>query len=232
MPVLRCWSLSSAALVVAVLPLALNADEAGGPPPSPPPAAPPRPAGPSPWNLDLRLGFEGLPGTSKVKDDTTGVTTDVSRAGGGAVDIDLIYVRARPGGLGFAVGGGVFAHSHRADVQGLKPEIDASGIQVQGALVYRFTRGLHIEAPALVLGVGSARATKLGTVDSDRGGYASFGLQAGAYYTFRFGLQFGAVIGVMGWSSTVKEQNGTGGKDDIIYSGGGGYGGLQAGFRF
>jgi hypothetical protein len=229
MTFLRCWCLLAASAG-----LALNADDATTPPaPAPvPAAAPPRAGGPSPWNLDLRLGIGDLPGTSKVKDKTTGVTTDVDRDGGGAIDLELIYVHARPGGLGFAVGGGVFAHSHRADVQGQKPEIDASGIEVQGALVYRFTRGFHIEAPALVLALGSAKATKLGMADSDQGGYGSFALQAGAYYSFRFGLQLGAVVGVVGWSATVKQQNGSGGKDDIIYSGGGGYAGLQAGFRF
>jgi len=228
MPFLRCCCLLAASAGA----VALRADDAGTPPAPGPAGAPPRAVASSPWNLDLRLGLGALPGTSTVKDKTTGVTTDVSRDGGGDIDLELIYVRARPNGLGFAVGGGVFAHSHRADVQGQKPELDASGIEVQGALVYRFSRGFHIEAPALVIALGSAKATKLGMADSDQGGYASFGLQAGAYYTFRFGLQLGAVVGVMGWSSTVKEQNGTGGKDDIIYSGGGGYGSLQAGFRF
>ncbi len=226
MSFLRPWCLlaASAGLV------ALRADDAS-PAPAPAPAAP-RAMAQSPWNLDLRLGIGGIPGTSTVKDRTTGATTDVSRDGGGDVDLELIYVRARPGGLGFAVGGGVFAHSHRADVQGGKPEVDASGIEGQGALVYRFTRGFHVEAPALVVALGSAKATKLGMADSDQGGYGSIGLQAGAYFSFRFGLQLGAVVGVMGWSATVKQQNGSGGKDDMVYSGGGGYGELQAGFRF
>lgn len=227
MPILRCCCLLAASAG-----LLICADDAGTPPaPAPVPAAP-RAVAPSAWNLDLRLGVGGLPGTSTVKDKSTGVTTDVSRDGGGDIELELIYVRARPGALGFAVGGGVFAHSHRADVQGSKPEVDASGIEGQGALVYRFTRGFHIEAPALVIALGSAKATKLGMADSDQGGYGSLGLQAGAYYSFRFGLQLGAEVGVMGWSATVKQQNGTGGKDDIVYSGGGGYANLRAGFRF
>jgi hypothetical protein len=228
MIVLRCCCL----LAASAGQLALLADDAGAPPPPLAATAPPRPFANSPWNLDLRLGIGDLPGTSKVKDKSTGVSTDVSRDGGGNIDLELIYVRARPGGFGFAVGGGLFAHSHRADVQGEKPEVDASGLEGQGALVYRFTREFHIEAPAVVIALGSAKAKKLGGPDSDQGGYGSFGLQAGAFYSFRFGLQLGAVVGVMGWSATVKEQNGTGGKDDIVYSGGGGYADLQAGFRF
>jgi hypothetical protein len=230
MPILRCFCLLAASTAV----VALRADDAGTPPaPAPVPvAAPPRAGAPAPWDLDLRLGIGSSPGISTVKDKSTGVTTDVDRDGGGDIDLELIYVHAWPGGLGFAAGGGVFAHSHRADVQGQKPEIDASGIEGQAALVYRFNRGFHIEAPALVIALGSAKATKLGMPDSQRGGYGSFGLQAGAYYSFRFGLQIGAAIGVMGWSATVKQQNGTGGTDNIEYSGGGGYADLQAGFRF
>jgi hypothetical protein len=190
----------------------------------------PRPVSNS--GLDLRLDVGGLPGITTVKDKSSGTTTDISKDGGGDIDIEVIYVHARPHGLGFAAGGGLFAHSHVGDYLGLKPQINASGVEGQAALVYRFTPAFHIEAPALVLGLGSAQATKIGVADSDRGGYGSVGLQAGAYYTFRIGIQVDAAIGVMGWSATVNQDNGSGGKDKVIYSGGGGYLTLGAGYRF
>jgi hypothetical protein len=183
-------------------------------------------------NLDLRMGVGSQPGIAKIKEKDTGATTETDKDGGGDVDVEVLYVRARPESFGFAAGGGLFAHSHIGDYQGLKPQVNASGVEGQAALVYRFTRHFHIEAPAVVVGLGSARATKIGVADSDNGGYGSLALQVGAYYSFWFGLQIGAAIGVEGWSSTVKQDNGTGTKQDVTYSGGGGYLNLQAGFRF
>jgi hypothetical protein len=206
-------------------------------PPTPTPAPAPAPVivmrnAVSPGSLDLRLGIGGQPGIAKVKDKNGGATTEIEKDGGGDIDVEVLYVRARPESFGFAAGGGLFSHSHMGKDDGLKPQINASGLEGQAALVYRFTPHFHIEAPALVVGLGSAKATKIGVNDSDNGGYGSIAVQVGAYYSFRFGLQLGAAIGVESWSSTVKQDDGTGTKQDFTYSGGGGYLTLQGGFRF
>jgi hypothetical protein len=223
--------------------LALVAAE-GDPAPAPAPAAEAEPAAkeakakPVPAaddgtlnNLDLRLTFGGGGELSKIKNEDTDVETDYEEGSGGTVAIHVIYLRARPGGVGFAVGGGLFAHSYEGDPEGGGPTstVNAAGIDVYAAFVWRPTRNWHFELPAVVLSGGSAKVETDGADDSERGGYARFAAQLGAYYTFDFGLQLGLDLGAAGFGATIEDDTTN---EEFTFTGGGGYLNLSAGYRF
>ncbi len=216
------------ALLVPVL--AVMAAE-GDPAPAPAPAAKPAVDDSMLNNLDLRLTFGGGGELTKVKNEDTDVETDYEEGSGGTVAVHLIYLRARPGGIGFAVGGGLFAHSYEGEPDGGGPTstVNAAGIDVYAAFVYRPTRNWHFELPAAVLSVGSATVETTGSQDSESGGYGRFAAQLGAYYTFDFGLQLGVDLGVAGFGASVEYDNSN---DEFSFTGGGGYLNLTAGYRF
>jgi hypothetical protein len=187
-------------------------------------------------NLDLRLTLGGGGGITKVRDDDLDAEMDFENGNGGKIAVHLLYLRARPGGIGFAVGGGLFAASHTGepDTGVTRPEstVNATGVDVYAAFVYRPTRRWHFELPAVVLSGGQAKVETDGAADSDTGSYGAFALQVGAYYTFDFGLQLGADIGGSGFVAKVDREFSPGVDHTFIYSGGGGFINLSAGFRF
>jgi hypothetical protein len=187
-------------------------------------------------NLDLRLTIGGGGGITKVRDDDLDVESDYGNGDGGKIAAHLIYLRARPGGIGFAVGGGLFAATHSGESEVLvnrqKSTINAAGIDVYAAFIYRPTHNWHFELPALVLSGGQAKVETEGDVDSDDGWYHQSALQVGAYYTFDFGLQLGADLGGSWFYAAVDRQVAPGVTHRFVYGGGGGYLNLSAGFRF
>lgn len=230
-------------LALLVPALALMAAE-GNPAPAPAPAptaavesVPDAKAKPAPVdnsllnNLDLRLTLGGGGEITKVENNDTDVETDYEEGSGGTLAIHLIYLRARPGGVGFAVGGGLFAHSYDGEPEGGGPTstVNAIGVDVYGAFVWRPTRNWHFELPAVVLSGGSAVVETDGAEDSESGGYARFAAQVGAYYTFDFGLQLGLDLGAAGFGTTVEYENTN---EEFTFSGGGGYINLNVGYRF
>lgn len=183
-------------------------------------------------NLDLRLTFGGGGGgLNRVRNEDTDVEVDYEEGSSGSMAIHLIYLRARPGGVGFAVGGGLFAHSHDGEPEGGGPTstVNAAGIDVYAAFVWRPTRNWHFELPAVVLSGGSAVVETDGADDSESGGYARFAGQVGAYYTFDFGLQLGLDLGASGFGTTIEDKNTN---QEFTFSGGGGYLNLSVGYRF
>jgi hypothetical protein len=197
------------------------------------PAPAPRPAADSSLlnNLDLRLTFGGGGTITEVENTDTDVDTDYEDGSGGTLAVHLIYLRANPGGIGFAVGGGLFAHSYSGEPEGGGPEstVEAAGIEAYGAFVYRPTRNWHFELPAVVLSGGSARVETDGSEDSEDGGYGRFAVQVGAYYTFDFGLQLGLDLGGAAFSSTVEYESTD---EEYDFRGGGGYLNFSVGYRF
>lgn len=183
-------------------------------------------------NLDLRLTFGGGGlELSKVKNEDTDVETDYGDGAGGTVAIHLIYLRARPGGVGFAVGGGLFVHSYDGEPEGGGPTstLSASGVDGYAAFVYRPTRNWHFELPAAVVSLGSAVVETDGAEDSDSGGYGRFAGQVGAYYTFDFGLQLGLDLGAAGFGAAIEYEDTD---DEFTFSGGGWYTNFTIGYRF
>lgn len=234
------------ALLVPVL--AVLAVEGPAPAPAPVPTADPtaEPAPPAPAakrvvvddgalnNLDLRLTLGGGGGLVEVENEDTDTKTDYEEGSGGSVAIHLVYLRARPGGIGFAVGGGLFAHSYDGEPEdgGPTSTVNAAGVDVYGAFVLRPTRNWHFELPAVVLSAGSATVETEDAKDSEDGGYARFAIQVGAYYTFDFGLQLGLDLGAAGFGTTVDQEVAPGVEEEITYSGGGGYVNFTVGYRF
>jgi hypothetical protein len=185
-------------------------------------------------NLDLRLTLGGGGGITEVRNEDTDAESDYEDGAGGKIAVHLLYLRAAPGHVGFAVGGGLFAHSHdgEPEVGGPESTIGAAGIDLYGAFVYRPNRNWHFELPAVVLSLGSAKVETDGAADSEDGGYGQFALQVGAYYTFDFGLQLGLDLGGSGFAATVDQEVAPGVEQEITYSGGGGYINLNVGYRF
>jgi len=183
-------------------------------------------------NLDLRVTIGGGGGgLNRVRNEDTDVEVDYEEGSSGSMAIHLIYLRARPGSVGFAVGGGLFAHSYDGEPEGGGPTstVNAAGIDVYAAFVWRPTRNWHFELPAVVLSGGSAVVETDGADDSDSGEYARFAGQIGAYYTFDFGLQLGLDLGASGFGTTIEDQNTN---QEFTFSGGGGYLNLSVGYRF
>ena len=183
-------------------------------------------------NLDLRLTIGGGGGgLNRVRNEDTDAEVDYEEGSSGSMAIHLIYLRARPGGVGFAVGGGLFAHSHDGEPEGGGPTstVNAAGIDIYAAFVWRPTRNWHFELPAVVLSGGSAVVETDGADDSESGGYARFAGQVGAYYTFDFGLQLGLDLGASGFGTTIEDKNTN---QEFTFSGGGGYLNLSVGYRF
>ncbi len=227
--------ISRAAVLLLVPSLALMAAE--GPAVTPTPAPAPAIVDRSTLNnLDLRLSLGGGGGITTVRDEDLDDEADYEDGSGGGIAVHLIYLRARPGGVGFAVGGGLFAHSHNGEpeVGVSRPEatVHAAGVDVYGAFVWRPTRNWHFELPAVVLSGGQAKVETDGDTDSESGAYGQLAVQVGAYYTFDFGLQLGADLGASGFYANVDRDLGAGVEREFTYSGGGGYINLNVGFRF
>ncbi len=71
-----------------------------------------------------------------------------------------------------------------------------------------------------------------GAVDSEDGWYHQTALQVGAYYTFDFGLQLGADLGVSWFYASVDREVIPGIERNFSYTGGGAVFNLTAGYRF
>lgn len=183
-------------------------------------------------NLDLRLSLGvSFDGILEVTDEDTDVETDYEDGAGGHWAVHVLYLRARPGGVGFAVGGGPFIHAYTGEPEGGGPEstVNALGIDLYAAFVWRPSDNWHFELPALVLSGGSAVVETDGAEDSEVGGYARFAAQLGAYYTFDVGFQLGLDVGVAGFGTTVEYDDTD---QEITLSGGGAYANLTLGYRF
>jgi hypothetical protein len=219
------------ALALLVPALAMMAAE-GDPAPAPAPAPRAEAADSSLLNnLDLRLSFGGGGELNQVENTDTDVEEDYEEGGGGTIALHLLYLRANPGGIGFAVGGGPFMHAYDGEPEGGGPTstVNAAGIDLYAAFVWRPTRNWHFELPAVVLSAGSAVVETDGGEDSEVGGYGRFAAQLGAYYTFDFGLQLGLDLGAAGFGATVEEEATD---EEYTFSGGGGYLNFTVGFRF
>lgn len=182
-------------------------------------------------NLDLRLTLGGGGELTRVKNEDTDAKTDYEDGTGGTIAVHVLYLRANPGGIGFAVGGGPSIHGYSGEPEGGGPEstVNAAGIDLYAAFIWRPTRNWHFELPAVVLTGGSAVVETDGGEDSERGGYGRFAAQLGAYYTFNFGLQLGVDVGAAGFGTTVEYDNTD---EEYSFSGGGGYLNLSVGYRF
>lgn len=183
-------------------------------------------------NIDLRLSIgPSFGGILEVTNEDTDVDTDYEEGAGGHWAIHVLYLRARPGGVGFAVGGGPFVHGYTGEPEGGGPEstVNAFGLDIYAAFVWRPDHNWHFELPALVLSAGSAVVETDGAEDSEVGGYGRFGLQLGGYYTFDFGLQLGLDIGLAGFGTTVEYEDTD---EEYTFSGGGMYANFNIGYRF
>lgn len=182
-------------------------------------------------NLDLRLTLGGGGELSKVENDDTDVEQDYEEGSGGTMALHVLYLRANPGSVGFAVGGGPFVHAYAGEPEGGGAEstVNAIGIDIYAAFVWRPNRNWHFELPAVVLSAGSAVVETDGGKDSEAGGYGRFAAQLGAYYTFDFGLQLGLDLGAAGFGTTVEYEDSD---EEYTFSGGGGYLNFNIGYRF
>lgn len=199
----------------------------------PAPAPAPRPAADNSLlnNIDLRLTFGGGGELTNVENEDTDTETDYEDGSGGTLAVHVLYLRANPGSVGFAVGGGPFVHGYSGEPEGGGPEstVNAVGIDLYAAFVWRPTRNWHFELPAVVLSGGSAVVETDDAEDSESGGYGRFAAQLGAYYTFDFGLQLGLDLGAAGFGTTVEYDASD---EEYNFSGGGGYLNFSIGYRF
>lgn len=206
--------------------------------PSPAPAKVPVAAKPNDGtlnNVDLRLIIGGGGGLNKVRNQDTDAETNYDSGSGGTLAIHALYLRAHPGGVGFAVGGGFFAHAFDGEPEntsGPTSTVSAAGVDITAAFVYRPTRNWHFELPALVLSGGRAKVETDVAPDVTDGAYGRLALEVGAYYTFDFGLQLGANLGGAGFAATFDQDVAPGITQQVTYSGSGAYFNLVAGFRF
>ena len=184
-------------------------------------------------NIDVRVLVGSAGGVGKVRDDDLKVeSNDFTDKSGGRFSVQVQFLRARPGWIGFVVGGGLFAASHEGTMGGVKSTVGAAGLDLKGGFVWRPTRNLHFELPSLVLSGGSASVKTVGAADSKDGSYSAIALQVGGFYTFNSHFQIGLELGGQGFKAIVERDIGAGVKHDIIYSGGGGVINLAAGWRF
>jgi hypothetical protein len=187
-------------------------------------------------NIDIRVSLNGgNEGIHKRRNEALDSEIDYNGESSGGLSVHVLYLRARPAGVGFAVGGGISAFSHEGSpelIAGAESTLSAVAIDAYGAFVYRPTNSWHFELPAVVLSGGSATVETEGRTDSDTGSYSRLALQVGAYHTFRFGLQLGVDVGVAGFSATVDQEIVPNVKQEITYSGDGGFINLNIGFRF
>jgi hypothetical protein len=187
-------------------------------------------------NLDLRLRLGGGGGITEMTNEATDTDTDYRSKGGALMSVHVLYLRARPGGVGFNVGGGLFSHTFVGELANdtVKPEttVYTSGLEVTAAFVYRPTYRWHFELPAVVISSGNAQVETDGAEDSEVGYYARFALQLGAYYTFGFGLQLGADVGIHGFSASVEREVSPGIDQEYTYRGDSGFASLVVGYRF
>jgi hypothetical protein len=187
-------------------------------------------------NIDIRLSFNGgNEGITKRENDATGTEITYDEEASGGIAAHVLYLRAPAGGIGFAVGGGLSAFTHEGKPEntiGQQAKIETLSIDIYGAFVYRPTKQWHFELPALVLSGGSSKVKTEDRTEEDEGTYSRLALQVGAYYTFDFGLQVGADLGVAGFSSSVDREISPGVKQELIYTGGGGFLNLNIGYRF
>lgn len=187
-------------------------------------------------NVDLRLIIGGGGSLTRVTNEDTDVDTDYDDGSGGTIAIHALYLRARPGGIGFAVGGGLFSHRYDGEPEhtnGPTTTVNAAGIDLTAAFVYRPTRNWHFELPAVVLSGGGATVEIDGAKDVEDGTYGRIAIEVGAYYTFNFGLQLGVNLGGAGFSARFEDQEvAPNVKQEVTYHGGGGYLNLLVGYRF
>jgi hypothetical protein len=161
-----------------------------------------------------------------------GDSRSLSDRGGASVDAQVLYVWNQEHAVGFAAGGGIFVHSHEGHIDATAPHLVADGFEGHFGLVFTLAPGWELEAPALVLGVGDAFVTGSQPSDSNTGDYGSAELQAGITYTFRFGLQLGATLGVESWTADVHERLPDGERVLVTYDGVGPAARLEVGYRF
>jgi len=187
-------------------------------------------------HIDIRVSLNGgNEGITKRKDEALGTEVAYEGDSSGGITAHVLYVRARPGGVGFAVGGGLSAYTHEgkpALTTGQASKIEAFSIDIYGAFAYRPTKQWHFELPAVVISSGSASVETEGRAEKDDGTYGRFALQVGGYYTFDFGLQLGVDLGAAGFWAVVDREIAPNVTQELTYTGGGGYINLNAGFRF
>jgi hypothetical protein len=187
-------------------------------------------------NIDLRLSLNGgNEGITKRRNESLGTEAAYDDDSSGGIAAHVLYLRARPGGVGFAVGGGLSAFTHEGKpelVSGQATTIETISIDIYAAFVYRPMRQWHFELPALVVSSGAASVETEGQAEKDEGSYGRFALQVGAYYTFDFGLQLGVDLGGAGFWASVDRDIAPNVTQEFIYTGSGGYINLNAGFRF
>ncbi len=187
-------------------------------------------------NIDVRLSLNGgNEGITKRRNDTLGTEVTYEDDSSAGIAAHVLYLRARPGSVGFAVGGGLSAFTHEGKPEltsGQATKIDTFSIDIYGAFVYRPTKQWHFELPAVVVSSGTASVETEGRTETDDGAYGRFALQVGAYYTFDFGLQLGVDLGGAGFWAYVERDIAPNVTQEYIYTGSGGYINLNAGFRF
>jgi sRNA-binding regulator protein Hfq len=174
---------------------------------------------------DLRLKFGSAAWIDKITEN--GTTYDVKDDTGRNIQIEASTVKYGQSNVGLLLSAGFFVREHSASDNQYNIEYDAVGVSLGIGMGVKANDHLHFEGKAeLGLGAGNATITspRFANGPMESGGYASFSLIAGAYYTFsKPGFQLGLELGVQTFSgeftyagSFDEEVEGTSGTANLI----------------
>ncbi len=180
--------------------------------------------------VDVRLLGGTAAGISGARNHDANDTIDIDSRLGGTMSLHVVYVNAKPGSIGWCVGGGPFVRAHDGrDEGGNDVRVGAVGIEGTGGMVYRPTHRFHLEGPAATISLGAARVESEGDKVGD-GGYSQIDIHIGSYWSLgEKGLQLGAVLGLAFFNADVEEDVSN---DDISFYGVEPWLQLSLGWRF
>jgi hypothetical protein len=184
--------------------------------------------------LDLRLKLGGAAQIDKVTED--GISYDLNGETSSNIQIEVSTVKYGQSNVGLLLSAGFFfrEHSGSGGTGQINVDYDAVGVSLGVGMGIRANDHLHFEGKAeLGLGEGNGTITAPGYSIglSDAGGYASFSLIAGAYYTFsKPGFQVGLELGAQTFSGKFKYNYN--GNHDVEVVGSSGTANLVLGYSF
>jgi len=191
------------------------------------PAQQPSPAS-SQRVTDIRLKF----GTAAQIDKLTenGTSYDLNGEDSSNIQIEVNTIMYGQSSVGLLLSAGIFVRKHSGSdkfTSQNKIDYDAVGVSLGIGMGIKASDNLHFEGKGeLGLGAGNAKLTMPGQAvgSTESGGYASFSLIAGAYYTFsKPGFQIGLELGAQAFTGKFRyngiydeEVKGTSGTANLV----------------
>lgn len=151
--------------------------------------------------LDLRGRIGGATVLDEIEDrgvdGRAGLSTSLCFMWGALISADRRW--------GFCLGGGTFWDSHSGERSGRDTTYEARGLEVSAGAVHAIDQRWHVELRALTrYGEGSLETYEVDEdsfvfAEGDEDEYGAFGIVAGGFHTFPFGLQLGIEASWLEW---------------------------------